>query len=72
MEIGGARIHYLERGSGPPDGEGMRAHRPDLRLETIAGGHMIPLTAPDRVAAFVREVDRSTRAAGESRVAGAA
>lgn len=38
-------------------GEGMRAHLPDVDLDLVDGaGHMIPLTAPDRVAAFVRRV----------------
>jgi pimeloyl-ACP methyl ester carboxylesterase len=34
---------------------------PDARLELIEGGHMLPLTAPDRVAAFVRDVSRHIR-----------
>ena len=36
-------------------GEGMRERIPRLQLELIEGGHMLPLTQPDRVAAFVRE-----------------
>jgi pimeloyl-ACP methyl ester carboxylesterase len=42
-------------------GEGMRARVADLRLELVEGGHMLPLTAPDRVAAFVRAVARGGR-----------
>jgi pimeloyl-ACP methyl ester carboxylesterase len=41
-------------------GEVTIAQIPGARLELTDGGHMLPLTAPDRVAAFVREV------AGES------
>lgn len=38
-------------------GEGMRALVPHVHVEYVEGaGHMLPLTAPDRVAAFVREV----------------
>jgi pimeloyl-ACP methyl ester carboxylesterase len=44
-------------------GEGMLGRIPDLRVELIEGGHMLPLTQPDRVAAFVRDVARRT--AGE-------
>lgn len=39
-------------------GEGMRERIAGCRVELIEGGHMIPLTAPDRVAAFIREVDQ--------------
>ena len=40
-------------------GEGLRALVPHVHLEYVEGaGHMLPLTAPDRVAAFVREVAR--------------
>ncbi len=38
-------------------GVGMAARVPGLHLELMEGGHMLPLTAPDRVAAFVRQVD---------------
>lgn len=42
-------------------------------LELIEGGHMLPLTAPDAVAEFVRRVARrSLSAAGEGRAAGRA
>jgi pimeloyl-ACP methyl ester carboxylesterase len=38
-------------------GEGMRALVPHVHLDYVEGaGHMLPLTAPDRVAAFVRRV----------------
>ncbi len=37
-------------------GERLRAQIPDTELELIDGGHMIPLTAPDAVAALVRAV----------------
>jgi pimeloyl-ACP methyl ester carboxylesterase len=46
-------------------GEALRALVPDLRLELVEGGHMLPLTAPDRVAAFVREVARAVRERGD-------
>ena len=39
-------------------GVAMAAQVPDLALELVPGGHMLPLTAPDRVAAFVRAVAR--------------
>ena len=39
-------------------GEQTAGEIPNARLELIDGGHMLPLTAPDRVAAFVREVAR--------------
>jgi pimeloyl-ACP methyl ester carboxylesterase len=39
-------------------GERMRERLPDVHVELIEGGHMLPLTAPDRVASFVREVAR--------------
>lgn len=51
-------------------GEGMRTRVPACRVEFIEGGHMIPLTAPDRVAAFIRAVDADAAAPGESRLAG--
>lgn len=50
-------------------GEGMRPRVAGLRLEMIDGGHMIPLTAPDRVAAFIRAVDEGCAAPGEARLA---
>lgn len=37
-------------------GERLLAQIPDAELELIDGGHMIPLTAPEPVAAFVRAV----------------
>lgn len=37
-------------------GVAMRARVPNLRLELVAGGHMLPVTMPDRVAAFVRDI----------------
>lgn len=46
-------------------GEGMVARVPGLVLELVEGGHMLPLTAPDRVAAFVREVARRAHAPAE-------
>ena len=36
-------------------GSAMRDRVPAVRLELVEGGHMLPVTAPDRVAAFVRE-----------------
>jgi pimeloyl-ACP methyl ester carboxylesterase len=39
-------------------GQGMPGRVPGLRLELIEGGHMLPLTQPDRVAAFVRALVR--------------
>lgn len=42
-------------------GEGMRARVPHVELDLIEGaGHMIPLTAPERVAAFVRRVSHAS------------
>ena len=37
-------------------GEAMRASCPALDLEIIGGGHMLPMTAPDRCAALVRRI----------------
>jgi pimeloyl-ACP methyl ester carboxylesterase len=37
-------------------GESMRALCPALDLEIIEGGHMLPMTAPDRCAALIRRV----------------
>lgn len=39
-------------------GEGMQERIPGLRLELVEGGHMLPMTQPDRVAALVRAVAR--------------
>jgi pimeloyl-ACP methyl ester carboxylesterase len=39
-------------------GEGLRGRVPDLRVELVEGGHMLPLTAPDRAADLVRDVAR--------------
>ncbi|MES2178269.1 MAG: alpha/beta hydrolase [Gemmatimonadota bacterium] len=40
-------------------GEGIAARIPRLRLQLVPGGHMLPLTAPDCVAGFVREIASS-------------
>ena len=37
-------------------GETMKASCPALDLELIDGGHMLPMTAPDRCAAFIRRI----------------
>src|SRR6202007_3282861 len=37
-------------------GEAMKASCPALDLELIDGGHMLPMTAPDRCAALIRRV----------------
>jgi pimeloyl-ACP methyl ester carboxylesterase len=37
-------------------GEAMQAILPSLDLELVAGGHMLPVTAPDVVASFVRRI----------------
>jgi pimeloyl-ACP methyl ester carboxylesterase len=37
-------------------GEAMRAEYPALDLELMEGGHMLPMTAPDRCAALIRRV----------------
>ncbi len=37
-------------------GESMRGKVEGLRLDLVDGGHMLPITAPDRVAALVRDV----------------
>lgn len=43
-------------------GEALRVLLPQMRLEWVEGaGHMLPLTVPDRVARFVREVAASVR-----------
>ncbi len=39
-------------------GCGVRSLIPGLKLELVEGGHMLPLTQPDRVAALVRRVAR--------------
>jgi pimeloyl-ACP methyl ester carboxylesterase len=40
-------------------GETMRASCPALDLEVIDGGHMLPMTAPDRCAALIRRIAAS-------------
>jgi pimeloyl-ACP methyl ester carboxylesterase len=45
-------------------GEGLRGRVPDLRVELVEGGHMLPLTAPDRAADLVRDVARRAGLAG--------
>ena len=42
-------------------GERTAVEIPHARLELMEGGHMLPLTAPDRVASFVREIARRTQ-----------
>jgi pimeloyl-ACP methyl ester carboxylesterase len=42
-------------------GNGMRGRISGLRVELVEGGHMLPLTQPARVAAFVREVALEVR-----------
>ena len=37
-------------------GEAMRGRVPNLRLDIVEGGHMLPITAPDMTAAWIREV----------------
>jgi len=37
-------------------GEAMKATCPELDLELMEGGHMLPMTAPDRCAALIRRV----------------
>lgn len=44
-------------------GEGMRGRIPGLHLELVEGGHMLPLTQPERVASFVRELALDVRGA---------
>ena len=39
-------------------GQAMKDQLPTLRLEVIEGGHMLPVTAPDAVADFVRRMAR--------------
>jgi pimeloyl-ACP methyl ester carboxylesterase len=36
-------------------GEALTAKLPGARLTLIEGGHMLPLTQPDRIAQFIRE-----------------
>jgi pimeloyl-ACP methyl ester carboxylesterase len=40
-------------------GEALAAKLPDARLTLIEGGHMLPLTQPDRTAQFIREAAAS-------------
>jgi pimeloyl-ACP methyl ester carboxylesterase len=42
-------------------GEALAAAIPGATLELVDGGHMLPFTAPDRCAAFVRDVARRIR-----------
>lgn len=46
-------------------GEAMRERVAGLALELIEGGHMLPITAPDAAAAFVRSRARQERIAAE-------
>jgi len=39
-------------------GEALRGRVPDLRLDVVDGGHMLPITAPDATAAWIRDVAR--------------
>jgi pimeloyl-ACP methyl ester carboxylesterase len=48
-------------------GEAMRAFHPALDLELMEGGHMLPMTAPDRCATLIRRV--AARQQGVPRVA---
>jgi pimeloyl-ACP methyl ester carboxylesterase len=48
-------------------GEAMKVSYPALDLELMEGGHMLPMTAPDRCAALIRRV--AARLQGTSRVA---
>ena len=48
-------------------GEAMKACYPALDLELMEGGHMLPMTAPDRCAALIRRV--ALRQHGDERVA---
>jgi pimeloyl-ACP methyl ester carboxylesterase len=44
-------------------GQGMTEHVPGARLEFVEGGHMLPMTNPERTAEFIRDVARSRLAA---------
>jgi pimeloyl-ACP methyl ester carboxylesterase len=44
-------------------GEAMKATCPALDLEVMEGGHMLPITVPDRCAAVVRRVAERQRGA---------
>ena len=48
-------------------GEAMRASCPALDLELIDGGHMLPMTAPDRCAALIRRVAARQQEASRAR-----
>jgi len=43
-------------------GESMKAQIPALDLEFMDGGHMLPVTAPDAVASFIRRIAAQARA----------
>jgi len=40
-------------------GEAMKAKSPMVRLELVSGGHMLPITAPDLTAEFIKAAARS-------------
>lgn len=44
-------------------GASMQREVPGLRLETIPGGHMIPVTHPEKTADFIRRAARAMAAA---------
>lgn len=47
-------------------GESMKPVLPSVDLETVDGGHMLPVTQPDLCAAFIRRIWAKTNAASES------
>jgi carboxypeptidase C (cathepsin A) len=40
-------------------GEAMLAKNPLVSLELVAGGHMLPITAPDVTAKFIKDAARA-------------
>jgi len=40
-------------------GEAMKEKIPGLDFELVDGGHMLPVTAPDTVAAFIRRIAKA-------------
>ena len=48
-------------------GQATKDQIPDLDLELIEGGHMLPVTAPDAVADFIRRMARAATAKNRER-----
>jgi surfactin synthase thioesterase subunit len=44
-------------------GEAMKAKSPMVSVELVAGGHMLPITAPDLTASFIKAAARAENTA---------